>query len=259
MQRNSVISSLLLLELDASTTADVFRCWLAEYAIGIYVISVIEYADDTEVGVTVIASGEQSKLLLTVYVDTLGCEGVWFIISVFNEVRADYCFNSKAGTEDVCLVRSGDGNLDWVILTAATACPLSNSRKYIARLGWSDRAGLGTLVPAVVAVGEAIAEQQSVDAFQCVGTASHLLFRVAVVSFGFSVVDAIVDIVEETLRINLGSLLDPVLDISEFPFDPSEAHRRRGETGLEQGSEPTGDGRLFVGGGHRGDCEKNDG
>lgn len=155
------------------------------------------------------------------------------VIGIVNEVGSHFSANKKAGTKVVDPGGSGDRKLDWVIMTVLAGNPLSSTSEHVARLGWSARASLVLLIPSIVTILHTVAQQQGVDALLGVMTAADFFGRVAVVSDGFDVIDSVIQIIEETLRIDLLGVLDPFCNVTQLLLKSGQPQTRRSKSGFE--------------------------
>jgi hypothetical protein len=193
------------------------RALVRELALSSDVIAVDKVAYNTEMFARRpwSISWEESQTFLAIDVVTLDLElTVVLMIGVIDEVSGNSTTNKKAGSEEVDLGDSCERDLDWVVVTVLAAHPYSGTSENVARLDWTNGAGLGILVPSVVTVLDTIAQQQGVDTFLGVVTATNFLLRVTVIHGGFDVINSVIEIVDESLRIDLLGISDTLCNFT---------------------------------------------
>jgi len=193
------------------------RALVRELALSSDVIAVDKVAHNAEMFASSLGSisWEESQTFLAIDVVTLDLElAVVLMIGIIDEVSSNFTTNKKAGSEEVGLGDSCERDLDWVVVTVLAAHPHSGTSENVARLDWTSGAGLGILVPSVVTVLDTVAQQQGVDALLGVMTASHFPRRVTVIRGGFDVIDSVIKIVDESLRVDLLGISDTLCNVT---------------------------------------------
>jgi len=214
---------------------------VSQTALSCAVISVHKFAQNTQMftlGHT--RFREQNQALPAERVVTLDIDVGVFLFAVVVEVNADDTTNCNTSSEEFGLERSSDGDLDRVVVVVFARGPSCSSSEDITGDCWSTGASLGTLVPSVVTVVLSIAQQKRVDAFHRVLAASQLSVGVAVIVDSFNVINPVVQIVQESFRIDFLGLYNSVVHFTEFPLNSTESDRTCRESWLDEASDANG-------------------
>jgi len=225
-----------MLEIDVDCGTRQRRCLVLENTLSGLVVAVNEVADNSEMffgGLRVLWNQRQTFLAERVHtaeMDLLVRVIIW-VGEVGNEGSAD----TDPGTKELRHVSTSDDDLDWVVIVGVTAHPVCSSHELVTGNSWTRTACFRALVPAIVAIFNSVTQQKCTDTFQTMSTTADVVLLVVAVTC-LDVIDAIVDIVKESLRVDLLGLLELLVDISDLAFETNLAQTGSEESWLEQGS-----------------------